>query len=331
MIAADHGGMASGSVKSVSIVRRSRADACGVTQFSRHLAAQPRQHGWAAAEQNLSTEAYRTAAATIVHYVPSMWAGAANSLERLLGAASSGRVIVVMHGIYGPDTLAHRRETPCPDLPAHLLAVAKFADSVVALSQSCEDAYAAWFSHGFSPRRIKTLPHPGIYGATFAANPDASYVFCGGISRPKKDIAGRRIRQLLASYSRSGTRVWLHVSNTASATVGLPTWQVSSGLMTDREWAAALYGSSVVLCPYETGIQCVSGIIFEALSVGTPVLTTDFLFAREAQRRHPQQVVVEDDLRNWPRQTRQLMRTGRAQPDLSSWDRFSLGILTELW
>uniref|UniRef100_A0AAU3I9A8 Uncharacterized protein n=1 Tax=Streptomyces sp. NBC_01393 TaxID=2903851 RepID=A0AAU3I9A8_9ACTN len=98
----------------------------------------------------------------------------------------------------------------------------------------------------------------------------------------------------------------------------------------DDEWAQMLGSAAAVICPYDTRIQCVSGVIAEALSVGTPVLATDFPFAREMQHLYPDYVAVENDLREWPKLTRQFTRKSLSVPGYPNWPMFTKSLLEEL-
>lgn len=314
----------------IAIIHRSRHRACGIFQFCKHLAIELRSREIDAETCNLKNECKSgLSPVVLVQYVPSMWAGHAYAFDRMLSAVSRSKVVVMMHGLYGPGDLCHRLETPCNDLPQHLASISKYADSVIALSESCRLTYELWFQYGVQPRRLTTLLHPGVYGAPPRGAAEADYVFFGGIMRPKKGF-DESLRSLLAAYSAAGQKVWVHAANGQVKNYSGLAWRISTGLCSDGEWSEMLGGAAVVICPYNTRIQCVSGVIAETLSVGTRVLATNFPFAREMRCRYPDYVAIEDDLSEWPELTRHFKQQPIAPLEYMDWRLFTENLLREL-
>jgi hypothetical protein len=320
--------MRAGEPTKVVMVRKSRSAACGVATFSRHLASTLRAQGTIVDDRN-TLSANLSSSNTIVHYVPSMWTGAASDLEAILNLAD-GRVMVILHGLYPVGDLNHGGETPCPDLPDHMGSIGSRAACIIGLSKSCSRLYVEWADHLGLKRSVTTLLHPGLYLPPRRRS-SRNYVFYGGIVRSKKRITGKSMRSLFCDIRRSGFDLWVHASNLPSGYPLRGPNRVTTGLRSDKLWGRMIADAYAVVCPYETRVQCVSGIIAEAISIGTPVVSSDFLFAREMRDQYPGSVVVSDDLVDWPR----LLRSSRiARPSTSAnypdWVGFGEGIMHEL-
>jgi hypothetical protein len=153
----------------------------------------------------------------------------------------------------------------------------------------------------------------------------------GGISRPKKDHRSGAIRQLICLCERSGVRIWQHWTNIPQPQLLTHSWRHTSGLLTDSQWSSLVSHAKVVLCPYQTRIQSVSGLISEALSVERFVLATSFELALEMQSRAPALVHIEDDLHRWPSLILQLPSpNGCGSAGIPTWDSFAKCIAQEL-
>lgn len=310
------------AVQTARMFFHSRREECGIRIFSRQLASQLAQHGILLAECNVAhAQSINSLHQPIViHYAPSMWALRGDLLEAVLETATDGRVLIILHGMYGPDELDYRADAWCPDLRRHLLAMDRAGARVLSLSNSCTARLALWeYSIG---ARAGTCLHPGLFAAPAHAAPPQPYVFFGGVIRPKKDPSSPRIRQLLEAVSSAGIRLWVHATNRDADSVDLPAWRRTFGMLDAATWATAIASAAVVLCPYDSRIQCVSGIIAEALSAGTPVLSTRFVFAEEMAMLSPEYVFLEDDLSRWPEIAIAVsLRERQASQRLSSWPR----------
>ncbi|MBU4260918.1 MAG: hypothetical protein KKC76_03425 [Proteobacteria bacterium] len=282
----------------VQMVYRSRQLGCGISLFTKRLGVELSRRGIFVRDCNFPSQSLIPGLNTIIHYVPSMWAGDEGALAVLLSKVKSKNVIAVLHGMYGPHEETYLKETLCPELAFHVSVLSTSAQTIIALSQSCNDAWHLWDIDDFGTK-VEVFSHPGASRSDWNDLPKESYIFLGGINRPKKDIQGERLRNLLHDYYQRGVKVWVHISNPSQQYFHLPVWRLTTGILSDDRWFDALARAEAVLCPYETRLQCVSGIISESLSLGTRVISTDFPFAREMKRLYSDLVHIEDDLLKW--------------------------------
>jgi hypothetical protein len=309
-------------VTEVQIVYRAAAPGCGVRIFSHRLGTLLADRGWSIEYCNVRTGDPGTSAPlTIVHYVPSMWARDDGALVQCLEQRKNGCIVTILHGMYGPRESQYRAETACPELPLHVQALALYSQVIVALSHSCADAWGLWATGGRGVRLL-TRCHPGAPQGFQTITPSEAYVFLGGVIRQKKDILGESLQGLVSDYARRAINVWVHLSNRPACEFRQRVWRVTSGLLSDEEWFCALAGATSVLCPYETRIQTVSGVISEAISLGTRVLSTSFAFAREMRVRYPALVELEDDLSRWGGLPL-AVKPGERPVGIPSWEEFA--------
>lgn len=313
----------------VDIVYRSRGRSCGINLFSERLGYSLSGLGFRVRQYNLLHQSFKPGANTIIHYVPSMWAGDGGALERVLKQAEQGHIVAVLHGIYGPREDSYLKETLCPQLHSHIHALGHTAKTVIALSNSCKVVWHQWGGGDFAAK-VVVIYHPGAHRPMWYNLTKEPYLFLGGISRPKKNIMGERLRNLLFAYSRNGIKVWVHISNSSQDEFYLPVWRLTSGVLPDKEWFSAIAHATAVLCPYETKIQCVSGIMAEAISLGTRVISTDFMFASEMKQKYTELVHVEDDLLKWP-VLPQREKSSQTLSCFPTWEEFADKVATFLW
>lgn len=322
-------------MRPVAMVRHSTSDACGIAIFSRHLRERLQRRGICVEDYDLAHRCYEPASVTLVHYVPSMWADATKEFREVMADAYAvGQVLVLLHGMYGPGDLRHGHEKPCKELPEHLSVMQHYASAVIALSSSCASSYSRWRSQGIDVSDTSVLTHPGVYSPydPSAPRPHTKYVFYGGVIRPKKSVLADSTQQLFQLLSDRGLLLWSHQTNASSGVDPVSAWRTTFGLCSDAKWTKILGNAAAVICPYGTRIQTVSGVIAEAISVGTPVASTDFAFAREMQRQYPDFIRIEDDLSKWPGIVVDLCAQFRARPpDYPTWDRFVDGLIWQLW
>lgn len=308
----------------VAIIQRSESSACGIAIFSRHVADGLRKRGWNVKQYSVKYERYGLRPITLINYVPSMWAGTSDQFVRIMAEASQGRVVVLLHGVYPRSRVQHRLETPCPELPDHVESIWKYADRVLALSRGCAEAFLTWTPAPRPRATVTATRHPGVFGAAPRfSRPSDGYVFLGGIVRGKKNFASPPAGKLLDQLAGRGLRVWVHATNNSQPISYVNAWRTTSGLLSDTEWASVLHGSCVVGCPYSTNIQTVSGLAVEALSVGTPVITTRSPFGLELREFVPNMVMVEDRLEEWPALINRLSDHPHTQnPKIPTWSEF---------
>lgn len=205
------------------------------------------------------------------------------------------------------------------------------AESIIALSGASAKAWRTWQARFGGKARLVRLDHPGLYAPTLGAGRRGSYALVGGISRSKKDHAIGIIGELIDLCESRGIRIWQHWTNVARTHSLRASWKHTSGLLTDTQWSSLVSYAQVVLCPYQTRVQSVSGLISEALSADRFVLATSFELALEMQRRVPSRMCVEDNLECWPDIIIQLPSSpGHASAHVPTWASFARQIALEL-
>lgn len=304
----------------VCMVYRSPDSGCGIATFQQHLVTAMRRHGIDAASCNVAFDTYNGSEVTLVHYSPAMWEGHTDLFDEVLARAVQGLVIIVLHSLQPPQVQEYLSEPRCRDIGCHLRAMLRANVVIVSLSASCTHCLESWET-ALSARTV-TSAHPGLFVHTSPSAGAHPYAFFGGVIRPKKDPTSSAIRVLLESIQGVGVDVWVHSSNVSDLSAmpsALGVWRQTIGVMNDRQWSEAISLARAVLCPYNTQIQCVSGVIAEAISAGTNVIATSFPFALELAAAYPDYIYVENELAVWPRVVGRLGE-GRLEPArIPSW------------
>lgn len=319
----------------VSEFYSSMAQSCGIAIFSAHLAAAVSKCGISLTSANLRHCSPTTRApVSLLHYTPSGYVGveASDSLDQLLTSlARDDKLCVILHGAYINGETRFQDDGISVSQERHLRLIRERADVVIALSDAVGHAFGTWQVGPDCPRLIR-IDHPGLFATPQEQWNAPPYVFLGGISRPKKNPRSRRIRALVAECEAEGITIWEHWTNLTQPLGVCNSWRNTTGLLPDDRWAALISNARAVLCPYRTRIQPVSGIISEAISARRRVLATSFDGALELQRRFPDLVELEDDLRRWPAiLSRAVSPHVRASDTaLPTWERFAEAIAGEL-
>jgi len=308
---------------------------CGIAIFDRHLRAALLPYDVELRETNLlaAMKLVRTQT-SLVHYVPSAYANTKSS-RALMSLMSSKerdeRIVVVLHGLHSRGEDRFRSDTICQDQERHISLFLAKADTIVALSGSVAKALRSWQDWLGGRPRLLRLDHPGLFEMARLNENRAFYAFLGGISRSKKNHSTDEIGDLVGLCGRRGIEVWQHWTNVHESQVQTRAWSQSFGPVSDLRWSSLVSGAQVVLCPYQTRIQSVSGIVSEALSAQRFVLATSFELAIEMQQRFPALVRIEDNLQRWPDLILQLS-SSRARPHASviTWDSFAKHLAQEL-
>jgi hypothetical protein len=320
----------------VSSFYYSTSDACGIAIFNRHLRETLSRHGVTMLETNLRTacSVIRTPV-EILHYVPSSFSSpeASDALVRLLlSRRQSHRLIVILHGLYSYAEHRFRNDTLCPNGEQHIRLMLQTAESITALSDSAAKACCTWRTRFGGRAQLSRLDHPGLFcppsdtGAT-----SGTYALLGGISRLKKFHNAAPILTLMDGCWRQRLRVWVHWTNVPRSAQTPLAWKRTSGLLDDIRWGELISHAQVVLCPYHTRVQAVSGLISEALSAGRFVLCTSFDLALEMRKRYPTLVFIEDNLQRWPHIIGTLPHTSRCiTTAVPTWDSFAGSMAVEL-
>jgi hypothetical protein len=206
------------------------------------------------------------------------------------------------------------------------------AESICALSSSAARACRTWQSQLGGDSRLHTLNHPGLFQPTLTTSwIDAGYALLAGISRTKKINSSGPIITLLDRCRHQGVRVLEHWTNVRFSAPTDRSWKQTYGFASDMAWSNLVSNARVVLCPYQTRVQAVSGVMSEAISAGRFVLSTSFDLALEMQEQYPTRVFLEDNLKLWPQLINQLPHTnGPVVTAIPSWDSFASSLASEL-
>lgn len=313
----------------------STSDLCGISIFSRHLCEALSRLGLKTLETNLhnAADAVRTPV-WLLHYVPSGFASPklSQALSHLLiSRRDSYKLVVLLHGIHRPGETRLLDDTICPDQDHHINLMLHSADAITALSDAAARACRQWRTRFGGQAKLLKLDHPGLFEPVEGANTTrATYALLGGISRSKKKHSADSIALLIDQCEREGVRIWEHWTNIPSSESTPSVWRRTSGLLTDLQWGRLISHARVVLCPYGTQIQSVSGLISEALSAKRFVLSTSFDLAVEMKWRAPGLVVIDDDLQHWPHLIRRLPRSvGHVTTGIPTWDAFATCLARE--
>ena len=314
----------------------SASDPCGISIFSRHLRQALSPFGLDLLETNLAIATGASATPiSVLQYVPSGFATPETSralLQLLASRKEADRLFVILHGLhkYGEDRWLD--DTACPDQELHINAILQTAESIIALSKSAEVTCNAWQEILGGRASLLRIDHPGLFELPAeAAASHGFYALLGGISRSKKTHTADPIAALLDACRREGVRVWEHWANVQPLAKTAPAWRRTFGLLSDSEWASLVSHALVVLCPYRTHIQSVSGLVSEALSAQRYVLSTSFDLAVEMNRRYPDLVTIDDDLSDWPRLIRHLLPASvHSATSIPTWRSFAESFAKEL-
>ena len=312
------------------------SDPCGISIFNRHLRQALSPLGLDLLETNLTTATgVSPAPLSVLHYVPSGFATPETSralLQLLASREKADKVFVILHGLhrYGEDRLLD--DTPCPGQEQHIHAILQTAQSIIALSQSAEATCNTWQKRLGGRASLLRIDHPGLFEMPArGAVSHGSYALLGGISRSKKNHAADPIVALLDACSREGVRVWEHWTNVPPAAPTAPAWRRTVGFLSDIEWAQLVSDALIVLCPYQTRIQSVSGLVSEALSAQRRVLSTSFDLTVEMNQRYPDLVTIDDNLKDWPRLIRHLRpANAHSATSIPTWGSFAASLASEL-
>lgn len=319
----------------VSSLYSSGAGPCGISIFSRHLRSALMPLGINLFEMNLRTStSVAPTPASLVHYVPSSFASARASgalTQFLFSSKDDEKILIILHGLHSDGESCFQSDTICPDQERHIWLMLHRAESIIALSEAAAKACRTWQARFGGKARLVRLDHPGLYAPIRRADTRGSYALLGGISRSKKDHTTGKIGELIDLCQNRGIRIWQHWTNVERPQSLRRSWRQTSSFLTDTEWGSLVSHAQVVLCPYQTRIQSVSGLISEALSADRFVLATSFELALEMQRRVPARMCIDDNLECWPDLILQLPSLpSYASACVPTWDSFARHIALEL-
>src|SRR5581483_10393535 len=194
----------------ISSFHASVSHSCGISIFSRHFRNALSPLGIDVLETNLRAAEMRARAPiSLVHYAPSSFISeeASGALVRLLTSLRDDeRLCVILHGAHRYGETRFERDGICPNQGNHIRLLSKKADFIVALSDSVADAFQSW--HSESEAQFIRIDHPGLFASAQGKRAIPPYAFVGGISRPKKAYASRRIGKLIEQCESRDIRIW---------------------------------------------------------------------------------------------------------------------------
>jgi hypothetical protein len=309
---------------------------CGIAIFSQHLRQALARLGNDVLVTNLISDAHFThTPLEILHYAPSSFASAEGSqalIDFLKPQSERRKLIVILHGLYSLGENRFLDDARCPDQADHIRLMFNTAEIVVPLSESVAASARIWCRRLGSSTRIIRMDHPGLFVSSVKIESEyPSYALVCGIARPKKNPEVGLIPDLLELCQREGIHVWQHWTNLKPPEPVPPAWMQTYGAVSDSEWSRMISHAKVLLCPYRTRIQSVSGVISEALSARRFIISTPFDLALEMKARAPGLVTIEDDIRCWPALIRNLPQNcGDTEPTIPTWNSFADLLASEL-
>lgn len=261
----------------------------------------------------------------LFHYVPSMYVGQTENISNFF-LKTKALKLVIIHGAYPNQPFEYLSDTKSPDVQTQLDIISKHSDIIICLSNSTTEILKSW--EPTVSKTIETLYHPGLdHTYLITKNTEEQYVFIGGITRPKKDFNSTKHIQLINELAYSGIKVWLHSTIPISINSSLlKVWKYTNNELDRDKWSKTISNASWVLCPYNTKIQTVSGIISESISVGTIVLSTSFPYSLEISKTYLNSIVISDDLNKW---SEIILTTNNkiTAPNYPDWNTFTFDLL----
>lgn len=280
---------------------------CGISIFNKHLSESLLKTGVVTKNVNIRNSSYEIDLQndSILHYVPSAYS--TNDLSvRLIELVDKieGSITVIFHGVYKEFENRFEKDTPCNFQTKQLYQILMKSKNIIALSKSTKSIVESWlWRFNIINKDVFLLDHPGLFVENKIDIVNEPYAFLGGVIRPKKTPNNKSTIKLLKELAQTKIPVWLHGTNLSkSDEVKLKSnkyRKITYGNLPDNTWSNIITNSKVILCPYETRIQSVSGIIAEAISANTYVLSTEFDYAKEMQQRFPELIYIDNDINKW--------------------------------
>jgi len=287
-------------LRKIFSVLKVKREPCGITLFDMKLRESLYKLGIDSPRfeiENIMPDNYQVC---IFHYIPSLYVGSTKMIADFFSITTALKVVIV-HGTFPNYDFEYRADTVCPDFYEQLNIIDSYSDVIITLSDSATNALKGWITN--TSIDLYTLYHPGLDNNNSFADTSSGqpYVFMGGITRAKKDFYSVEYLQLINSLESAGISVWLHSTTNAPYNSSLPpVWKFTCLQLDWHQWSKAISNATWVLCPYNTKIQTVSGIIAESISAGKMVLATAFPYSIEISCKYNDLIVVDDDLKKWP-------------------------------
>lgn len=311
----------------ITTVLNVKNENCGIKSFDENLRNALNINNVKSSRIDFSSISNEQNGIFVFHYVPSLYTDSDSSFMKLWSKLR-GTKIILIHGIYPNRIFDHRSETVNPYYEEQIKILLASSNAIISLSESTLSALKTWTIDRHIRNNI-VLNHPGLLQEEtyLLQGKNHKYVFLGGIIRPKKDISSERLKRLLKECENKGINVWLHKTNmTLKLSESQVAWKTTHGKMNLSSWTKTLFDAEWVLCPYDTEVQTVSGIIAESISLGTRVLTTSFPFALEMYAKYPDYIVINNDLTMWI-QIMQCNLTKLPIPSFPKWNEFACDLI----
>lgn len=236
----------------------------------------------------------------LFHYVPSMYANNNDSLNIFLKNPNF-KIISILHGLYPNNSYSINGDTFNPFVGEQIRLIVEKSQLVISLSNSCLKFLKTWINP-LPEKASFVLSHPGFSNIDKMDDKE-KYFFFGGIIRSKKNVEGLLIKEFLKKCKSSFINIWLHdtkhIYSNIEEELKKEVWRYSFGEISENEWKKVINNSQMVLFPYNTQLQTVSGMMAEAISLGKAILTTKFPFSIEMAELFPELVMINDDINTW--------------------------------
>ncbi len=219
---------------------------------------------------------------------------------------STKKIITILHGIYPNYTYSLKADTYNPYIGQQIDLIIKHSSAIISLSQSTFEFLKSWL-RPLPGKSSFILFHPGFN----YIDPNIhnilchfeEYFFFGGMIRPKKEIRQSDFYTFLTKCKEKSINIWVHDTKSIYKNIKNEitniVWKYSYGQLFTSEWRNLLMNSKMVLCPYNSSLQTVSGLIAESLSLEIKVLSTSFPYAIEMALKYPEFVILDNDIENW--------------------------------
>ena len=238
----------------------------------------------------------------LFHYVPSMYAMHTDSLQSFL-QYFGGQIITILHGVYPKGQFQLKEDTYNPYIREQINLIIKHSKAIISLSQSTFNFLESWSNPlPYWARHI--LFHPGFnsYKDSTPLNHE-NYFFYGGMFRAKKNLEEDAFNKLLYKCKNNSIKIWVHdtkaIYNDRKNEITNKIWKYSSGQLSVSNWKGLISNSEIILFPYSTSIQTVSGLMAESISLGKISITTNFPYAIEMASKYRGLIIIDDDVVNW--------------------------------
>lgn len=286
---------------SISTVLKRKKDACGINLFDRNLRDGLLKMDIKTETFDIESIAYNDSEIYLFHFTPALYVSYTKLIDAFFSKTTAFKIVII-HSVYPNCDFEYCADTFSPDLSQQLNIILNYSDLIITLSDSATSTLKSWMPN-ISPDLIYTLYHPGLHNKYLISDLKSNepYVFLGGITRAKKNFYSSEYLQLIESLGYVGIHVWLHSTPNISYDKSvLSVWKFTTNELDLYEWTAAIFNANWVLCPYNTKIQTVSGIISESISVGTRVLATRFPYSIEMSNIYKDYIVINNDFKKWP-------------------------------